>query len=193
MADFRIETDRLVLRDWRDDADWEAFFRHTNTPDVMTWLGGVLDENGRAAQRARVENCSAANGFCFWLVERHDDGGHLAGEVLGFCGLKRADSPGSTVTGEVEIGWRFRKEAWGRGYAKEAAIAAMSAAFDRFGAKRVVSITVIGNEPSWGLMKRLGMTRRPELDYIDDRYDPPWRDAILYDITRDAWQEVDTK
>lgn len=186
MAEFRLETERLVLRDWRE-GDWGEFFRRTNTPAVMEWLGGVLDDTGQAAQRSRVDNCHAANGFCFWLVERKHDGGHLAGETLGFCGLKRADSPGSSVTGEIEIGWRFREDAWGRGYAKEAAIAAMGAAFERFDAERVVSITVEGNTPSWGLMQRLGMTRRPELDYSDDRYDPPWRDAIIYDITSAEW------
>ncbi|GGA12262.1 acetyltransferase [Blastomonas marina] len=188
MAEFRLETERLVLRDWRDE-DWDVFFEHTNTPAVMQWLGGVFDDESREAQRARVENCRARNGFCFWLVERKSDGGHLAGEMLGFCGLKRADAPGSSVTGEIEIGWRFREESWGRGYAKEAAIAALDAAFDRFDAERVVSLTVEGNAPSWGLMKRLGMTRRPELDYADDRFEPPWRDMILYDIARDEWRE----
>ena len=182
MAEFRLETERLVLRDWRE-ADWPAFFRHTNTPAVMRWLGGVLDDHGMAAQRARVESCRAANGFCFWAVERKDDG-----ELLGFCGLKRADAPGSSVTGMVEAGWRFREDAWGRGYAKEAATVTLDAAFGRVGAEEVVAITVEGNAPSWGLMQRLGMVRRPELDYADDRYDPPWRDAILYSIDRKAWE-----
>ncbi len=188
MDDIRFETERLILRDWRDEADWEAFVACTNTPAVMEWLGGVLGEDGRAAQRSRVENCRAVNGFCFWLVERKHDSGHLADETLGFCGLKRADAPGSSVTGEIEVGWRFREDAWGRGYAKEAAIAALDAGFEIFGAERVVSITVEGNAPSWGLMKRLGMTHRPALDYADDRYDPPWRDAVVYDIARDEWQ-----
>ena len=43
MPEFRLETVRLVLRDWRDE-DWEPFYRHTNTPAVMRWLGGLLDE-----------------------------------------------------------------------------------------------------------------------------------------------------
>ena len=50
MAEFRHETERLVLRDWRGD-DWAEFFRHTNTPAVMRWLGGELDAAGMAAQR----------------------------------------------------------------------------------------------------------------------------------------------
>ena len=65
MAEFRLETERLILRDWRGDADWDEFFRVTNTPAVMQWLGDVLDDAGRAKQRARVEACRAKNGFCF--------------------------------------------------------------------------------------------------------------------------------
>ena len=180
---FRHETALLILRDWRGDADWAEFFRVTNTPAVMEWLGGVLDEAGMARQRERVEQCRERNGFCFWAVERKQDGA-----LLGFCGIKRADAPGSTVTGAVEIGWRLREDAWGQGYAREAAEASLALAFNRFGAAEVVALTVAGNSASWGLMRRLGMRRREELDYPDARYDPPWRDTIVYSIDRPTWE-----
>jgi RimJ/RimL family protein N-acetyltransferase len=179
---FRIETDRLVLRDWRAE-DWPRFFEGTNTPAVMRWLGGVLDEAGMAAARARVEACAARHGFCFWAVERKAEGG-----ILGFCGLKRADAPGSSVTGMLEIGWRLREDAWGQGYAREAASAALDAAFDLFAADEVVALTVAGNAPSWGLMQRLGMRRRIELDYADTRFEPPIRDHIVHSIDRAGWK-----
>ena len=47
-----IDTERLRLRDWRDD-DIEPFLRHTNTPAVMRWLGGVRSE---AEMRDVIEN-----------------------------------------------------------------------------------------------------------------------------------------
>ncbi|VVT03668.1 GNAT family N-acetyltransferase [Erythrobacter sp. EC-HK427] len=191
MAAFRHETARLVLRDWREgdegQADWDEQFRITNTAPVMRWLGGVMDAEKLAQQVARVETCRAANEFCFWVVERRDDGGHLAGEMLGMCGLKRADAPGSTVTGSMEVGWRFREDAWGYGYAKEAASAALHLAFTRFGAEQVVALTVDGNAPSWGLMERLGMQRRAELDYEDVRYDAALNPTIVYAITAEQW------
>lgn len=185
MADFRLDTARLTLRDWREE-DWPEFFRATNTPAVMRWLGGVLDDDGMAKQRGRVEACHAANGHCFWMVERKADGA-----LLGFCGLKRADAPGSTVTGAMEVGWRFREDAWGQGYAKEAATASLDAAFDRFGAEEVVALTVDGNTGSWGLMGRLGMRRRAELDYDDPRYGSPWRRSIVYSIDHATWMSRD--
>ena len=189
MADFRMATNRLILRDWAD-ADWAGFFRHTNTLPVMRWLGGVMDEAAQAALRQRIVDCAALHGHGFWVVERRPDGNHLAGELLGFCGIKRADAPGSTVRGQFEIGWRLREEAWGRGYAKEAALASLEAGFTRFGADEIVALTVIGNESSWGLMKRLGMRRREELDYPDDRFEAPLRDTIVYSISRRDWEDA---
>lgn len=175
-----IETERLILRSWRD-ADADDFIRHTNTPWVMRWLGGVKTPDQLRQTVARLTAWQEERGFTFWAVERKQDS-----ELLGFCGIKIADDSGSPVQGEYEVGWRLRQDAWGQGYAKEAAIASVTHAFDRLGAERVVALTVDGNSPSWGLMKRLGMTRRPDLDYSG----PDWADGmvIVYVIGRDEWQ-----
>ena len=176
----------MVLRDWREE-DWDEQWRVTDTPAVMRWLGGSMGSEGRAKQIARIETCKAANGFCFWVVERKADGGHLSGEMLGMCGLKRADAPESSVAGMMEVGWRLREDAWGHGYAKEAAVAALSFAFDRYGANEVVALTVEGNSPSWGLMKNLGMQHRADVDYTDSRYGAELNPTIVYAITAEQW------
>lgn len=183
---FRIETPRLILRDWQEE-DWPPFFLHLNTPAVMQWLGGVMDEAQMAAQRRRIEECRATHGHGFWVVERKADGGHMAGELLGFCGLKRGEAPGSPVEGEFEIGWRLREDAWGHGYAKEAALASLDAAFAHFGAEQVVALTMVENAPSWGLMQRIGMARRADLDHQDMRPHALFRDNIVHAITREQW------
>jgi RimJ/RimL family protein N-acetyltransferase len=171
-----IETDRLLLRNWRE-ADIDTFIRHTNTENVTRWLGGVLtEEAARDWVEQRPVRWQDERGFTFWVVERRADG-----ELLGFCGIKIADSAGSPVKGMYEIGWRLREDAWGQGYAREAAIASLDFAFEGLGADRVVAITFPGNTPSWGLMERLGMTRRPELDYDDARF-PALNPTIVYDI-----------
>jgi len=170
-----IETERLILRDWTE-ADVEPFLRHTNTPAVMRWLGGVRTETDQRESIGRMMRWQEERGFTFSVVE-----GTVDGELLGFCGLKLADTPGSPIEGMHEVGWRLREDAWGQGYAKEAAIATLDFAFDRLGAERVVAITFPPNEASWGLMQRLGMTRRPELDYDDARF-PALNPTIVYDI-----------
>jgi RimJ/RimL family protein N-acetyltransferase len=176
-----IETGRLRLREWTA-ADAEPFIRHTNTPAVMRWLGGVkAPEFLEAVIRERLMAWQERYGHTFWVVERKADDA-----LLGFCGLKIADDPGSPVEGELEIGWRLREDAWGQGYAREAAAASLAFAFGRLQAPRVVALTVIGNAPSWGLMERLGMSRRPDLDYQG----PAWAEGkvIVYSIGRDEWR-----
>jgi RimJ/RimL family protein N-acetyltransferase len=175
-----IETERLLLRNWREQ-DFDDFVQQTNTPAVMRWLGGVKEpEVLRERLAVHFTAWQEERGFTFWVVERKEDD-----ELLGFCGIKIADDAGSPVHGEYEIGWRLREDAWGQGYAKEAAMTSLDFAFDRLEAEQVVALTVAGNEPSWGLMKRLGMTRRPDLDYEG----PDWAETpvIVYVIRRDEW------
>ena len=175
-----IETARLRLREWRE-GDIEPFIRHLNVEPVMRWLGGVrTPEQHVAAVRERFMVWQERHGFTFWALERKEDGA-----LLGFCGLKIADDSGSPVEGEIEIGWRLREDAWGQGYAREAAQASLDFAFGPLAAPAVVALTVQGNRASWGLMQRLGMTRRPDLDYEG----PEWAEGrvVVYRIEREEW------
>ena len=181
MADTIGETERLILRNWRPD-DRAIFLQHLNSPAVMRWLGGVQSIDAYTAAFDRLDGYARDFGHTFWIVERRDDG-----QVLGFCGLKRVNSPGAKNPGDMEVGWRFRESAWGKGYAKEAAIASLDLAFGRFGAPHVVAFTVAGNSGSWGLMERLGMTRRSDLDYEDPRFGAELNPTITYLIDAADW------
>ncbi len=183
MAEFRHETERLILRDWRDE-DWPRFWEATNTPAVMRWLGGVCDAAKRQGAQDRLLSYAREHGHTFWVIERKDDG-----EILGFCGLKRCNQQGGPI-GMMEAGWRLREDAWGKGYAKEAAMASLDLAFGRFAADEVVALTVNGNEGSWGLMKRLGMRRREDLDFASADFDPDNPVIIVYSVDRAAWESI---
>ena len=181
MADIATITDRLILRDWRPE-DRAIFLAHLNSAAVMRWLGGVQDDATYAAAFDRLDGYARDYGHTFWIVERKADG-----EVLGFCGLKRVNSEGAKNPGDMEVGWRLRESAWGQGIAKEAAIASLDLAFGRFAAPHVVAFTVAGNTGSWGLMGRLGMIRRPDLDYHDPRFGPDLNPTITYAIDAADW------
>ena len=181
MADVIAETERLRLRTW-DAADLDEFIRHTNTPAVMRWLGGVWPPADHEKALERIQGYQRDFGHTLWIVERKSDG-----VLLGFCGLKRVNSPGATCAGDFEVGWRLREDAWGQGFAKEAAIASLDLAFGRYGAPHVVALTVPGNVDSQGLMKRLGMARRAELDFEDDRWGPDMNPTIVYRIDAADW------
>ena len=181
MTSIMVETDRLRLREW-GEGDGQRFYDVMNTPAVMRWLGGVQDPAKWQAAVDRLESYQREHGHTFWLVERIEDG-----ELLGFCGLKRLNAEGSDMTGQFEVGWRLHESAWGQGIAKEAAIASLDLAFGRFGAPHVVALTVQENEGSWGLMERLGMTRRKDLDFVDPRYGPELNPTIVYRIDAAEW------
>jgi len=175
------ETSRLRLREW-GEADRTRFYAIMNTASVMRHLGGIQDRGTWDAAFERLKAYQRDFGHTFWLVERSDDG-----ELLGFCGLKRVNAPGTDLTGQFEIGWRLRESAWGQGYAKEAAIASLDLAFGKFGAPHVVALTIEPNAESQGLMKRLRMTRRYDLDFVDQRFGPEMNPAIVYRIDADQW------
>ena len=134
------------------------FVRATNTAAVMEFLGGVQNPEKFQGSFARVSASQEKDGFCFWIVERWSDGA-----LLGFCGLKVGNTP--PIVGEIEIGWRLREDAWGQGYAREAATATLDWAWKNLDCRRVVAITAAGNKRSWGLMERLGMRRVVEMDF----------------------------
>ena len=112
-------TERLILREWVA-GDSDRFYEVMNTPAVMRWLGGVQDRAKWDAAAERLAGFQRDYGHTFWLVERRE-----SRELLGFCGLKRVNAEGTDLVGQFEVGWRFREAAWGQGFAKEAAIAAL--------------------------------------------------------------------
>ena len=152
-----IETDRLILRRW-EDRDREPYAELTADPEVMAWLGGVLDPQQSADHIERMDDHFEAWGYGRYALERKADGA-----FLGYTGVARI-WPGLPVTG-AEIGWRLIRSAWGHGYASEAARAAAHEALDRFGLPEVLAFTAQTNLRSQAVMPRAGFVRDPVRDF----------------------------
>ncbi len=121
-----------------------------------------------------------AIGHCFWALEARD-----GGEFLGFCGLKMAPLGIHGLTGFPEIGWRLARRAWGQGFASEAAQASLDWGW-QMGMTRIVAMTVPANTRSQAVMQRIGMQRRPDLDFDHPLLaaDNPLRPHIATEICR---------
>jgi len=175
-----IQTDRLILRDWRAD-DTAPFNVMCRDPAVMEHLGPLqtLAETGAAI--TRLAAIQAQHGHTFWAIERRDDG-----QFLGFCGLKIAPEHIPGIEGAIEIGWRLRRDAWGKGYAREAAQASLGWGWANLPVDRIIAITTPANARSWGLMLRLGMVRRHDLDFAHPALaaDDPLSAHVTYEIVR---------
>ena len=182
MTEVVAETARLRLRGW-DDQDEVGFYEVMNTPAVMRHLGGVQTREQWRAGFERIRGFISDFGHTFWIVEDK-----ATNDLLGFCGLKRVNAPGAgDLTGTPEIGWRLRESAWGKGIAKEAAIASLDLGFERFGYSRIIAMTIPPNSQSAGLMLRLGMRRREDLDFTDERFGPEVNPQIVYEIAAAEW------
>lgn len=174
-----IDTNRLRLRDWRDQ-DRAPFHAINSDPVVMATLGPLLSRADSDALIDRVAARGAVHGHTFWAVERRDDGA-----LLGWCGLLPGGE-GTPIEGEIEIGWRLGSEYWGVGYAREAAQASIDWAWSALDVPGVAAITSVGNTRSWGLMERLGMTRFPAEDFDHPRVPDgsPLKRHIVYRVAR---------
>jgi RimJ/RimL family protein N-acetyltransferase len=177
-----ITTPRLLLRRWRS-SDRAPFAALNADPEVMRFFPSVRDARQSDELVDRIEATFDSRGYGLWAVERRD-----TGEFIGFTGLNPMPDgvPGS---GRVEIGWRLARAHWRHGFASEAATAGLAFAFGSpgLGLTEVNSITARLNEPSQGVMRRIGMS------YVDDFAHPlidessVLRAHVRYRITREEW------
>ncbi|WEO76721.1 GNAT family N-acetyltransferase [Cryobacterium sp. SO2] len=171
--DFEVRTDRLLLRRWLD-SDREPFARLTADAEVMRFFPAALDRAQSDDLAARADALFDAHGYGLWALERLD-----TGEFIGFTGL--APMPeGIPGSGGVEVGWRLAHAAWGRGFATEAATAALRFGFDTLGLTEVNSITAVINIRSRRVMERLGMRPTGEFDHPRVPAPSPLRRHVRY-------------
>ncbi|MBU6416789.1 MAG: GNAT family N-acetyltransferase [Xanthomonadaceae bacterium] len=142
-----LETARLILRPPRAE-DFEAWAAIARDEEVMRHLGGV---HSRFEAWRRFLACVGAwhiqgfNGFA--VIEKS------SGRWIGRAGPLHPDGwPGD------EIGWTLAREAWGKGYATEAATAAIDWAFDALGWTQIIHCIDPGNTASQAVATRLGST-----------------------------------
>lgn len=171
-----IETERLVLRPWRDE-DRAAFAAINADPRVHDWLGGPIPPEATDAMVDRINAAMAANGFSFWAAEQRADG-----RLAGMIGLSRVAAGDLPVGPCVEIGWRLHPDLWGRGLASEGARAALDWGFGPGGLTEIVAFTAQTNLASQAVMRRIGMTPDPARDFEHPRLAPdhPLRRHVVW-------------
>jgi RimJ/RimL family protein N-acetyltransferase len=184
MAEIVAETKRLVLRRERP-GDLAVWLEHLNTPEVTEKVGGVQAPEKVAESFARMAVAAAEGLLSFYFLALKADG-----TLIGKGGLSRIDTlvAPDELRGAVQTGWTLRADCWGRGYAREAGEAALALAFEQLDLPRVYAQTSQRNTASWGLMERLGMTRRADLDYQDPDYPPVDNPTMVYHLDAAAWR-----
>lgn len=186
-----IETGRLRIRDWTLE-DAPTALDILSRVEVVKWLGDgppVLTKDLDEA-RTKIERWRGRDDppLGHWAIEV-TDAGSLHGRVIGTVllltmpnGDGAAEPRGSEATDrKVEIGWHLHPDAWGHGYASEAATAILRRGFEG-GLDEINAVTHLDNWPSQAVCRRIGMEHR---GVVERWYDGPSEHFVM---TREQWR-----
>jgi RimJ/RimL family protein N-acetyltransferase len=167
-----LETERLRLRPFHE-TDLDAYAAICADPEVMRYVGdrGVLTREDAWRQMAMLLGHWQLRGFGMWAVEER-----ATSTLVGRVGLHYPEG-----WPDREIGWTLARPYWGRGFAFEAARAALTHAFEALRWERAISVIDPDNHRSIRLAERLG-------ERFDHASDVRGHRASIYSVSREAWR-----
>lgn len=161
------ETKRLILRE-TTPADAEQAYLLNLDPEVIRYTGDEAFKSVEEAEKfLTAYDHFKKYGFGRWAVIDKSNN-----EFLGWCGLKY--SPNDN---EYDIGFRFFKKHWGKGYATEAATACLELGFNKFNMPAIIGRAAKQNLASINVLQKIGLT------YLKDA-DCHGEDAVIYKIEK---------
>lgn len=161
-----LETPRLLLREV-EETDVEGFFQMDSDPEVARYVGGVPVQSREQCLEIiqSIQKQYITYGMGRWTVILKE-----TGEFAGWCGLKRIDGEWiNGRTGFVDIGYRFQRQHWGKGYATEAAKPTLEYGFFVLGLKEICAFADLGNTASHHVLTKIGLLSGNEFEYEEER------------------------
>ena len=176
-----METQRLLLRQWRED-DRTPWAKICADPQVMQFLSSARDKATSDAAIDRWMSRIAGQGWSFWAVELK-----ATGQCIGMAGLQVPAEPHPFLPC-TEMGWRLAREQWGHGYATEASRRVLRFGFEDLQLHDVVATTAECNANSEAVMRRLGMSG-PVASFIHPGVPETCllKTHVLYRLTKEQW------
>ncbi|MBY8844426.1 GNAT family N-acetyltransferase [Streptomyces sp. SP2-10] len=185
--DTYLETERLALRHFTaDDAD--LLIELDSDPAVMRYLSGGTPTAPELIRERYLPNILGqyekwGGNLGLFAAHKKDDGAFIGWFIL------RPEPEGPLD--EVELGYRLRRAAWGKGYATEGSRALLGKAFRQLGVRMVWAETMAVNHGSRNIMKKLEMTLAhtiptpPDMEMIDGSE----HGGVRYEITKEQWEQ----
>jgi RimJ/RimL family protein N-acetyltransferase len=151
-----IETDRLLLREFRD-SDFEAYASMVANADVMRYLadGKPLSRSDAWRQMAIFAGHWSLRGFGVWAVEEKS-----SGQFVGRIGCFHPEGWPA-----FEVAYTLARPSWGKGYASEGAAASLRYARETLGRTEIVSVIRPENHGSIRVATKLGATPAELVDF----------------------------
>jgi RimJ/RimL family protein N-acetyltransferase len=177
-----MKTERLTLRECTaDDAD--LLVELDSDPEVMRYLtegrGSEPESIERKTLPRLIDEYRRHPGFGVWAAHTRD------GEFIGWFMLRRHDD---SPPGEVELGYRLRRAAWGRGYATEGSRALLHKGFEELGVTTVVAETMAVNTGSRRVMEKAGLSYRRTYSLDGPPFPGSDQGEVCYSITLAEWR-----
>jgi RimJ/RimL family protein N-acetyltransferase len=185
MSDY-AETERLVLRQFTEH-DADLLIELDSDPAVMRYLTGGQPDLSPAAVRDEVIP-SLLNAYERWhgrfgLFAAHEK------ETGAFIGWFHLRPERTGPLDEVELGYRLRQDAWGKGYATEGSQALVDKGFSELGVTKIWGATMATNVSSQKVMAKVGMTVAESLPTPEDMQgvEGAERGGYRFEITKEQW------
>jgi ribosomal-protein-alanine N-acetyltransferase len=171
-----LETKRFYLRQITMD-DCDVLFRMECTPEINRYTGESLATN-LTDMKAKIERTSQSDyqlhGYGRWAVIDKE-----TGTFMGWAGLKYLPE-----FEQVDLGYRFFPEFWGKGVGTETSIAILHYGFEKLGLTRVIAMAEPANKASIRIMEKVGM----KFDQLAP-YETGSGDVVWYSIDKNEWKE----
>ena len=181
-----LETEHLVLRQFTEE-DVENLVELDSDPAVMKFING-----GRPTPREEIETevlpaflgyYERFEGYGFWAAAEKS-----TNRFVGWFHFRPAKG---APPGEIELGYRLREEAWGKGYATEGSRALIDKGFAELGVERVVAETMVVNAASRRVMEKAGLAfvrvfHQEWPDYIEGQEEGD----VEYALLRSEWERA---
>ncbi|MFJ5677515.1 GNAT family N-acetyltransferase [Streptomyces sp. NPDC093097] len=182
-----LATERLVLRPFTDTAaDADRLFALDNDPEVMRFLNGGKPVSREAIQARSLPRllrdypCWGTRGY--WAAEEK-----ATGAFLGWFEFRPSDERSAAV---VELGYRLRQAAWGKGYATEGSCALVGKGFTGLGVERITANTMAVNARSRRVMEKAGLTfLRSFTGDWPEALEGSEHGEVEYGLTRADWEQ----
>ena len=180
--DYIFKSERLGFRNWAKN-DLTEFAKINADLDVMKHFPKPLTEKETSEFIQRLQTHFEKNRFNYFATEILE-----TGELIGFIGLAYQDYE-TKYTPAVDIGWRIKKDVWGKGYATEGANRCLNFAFVDLKLERIISICPEKNTRSENIMKKIGMAKIGRFKHPKLKEYPDLENCICYEINKNLWQQ----
>ncbi|HMZ63329.1 MAG TPA: GNAT family N-acetyltransferase [Leptospiraceae bacterium] len=173
MKEVFFETQRLLFRNWIE-SDRELLIQMNSDLRVMEFFPRTFTSEESSEWMSRMQLNIKNNGYGFYSVEEKD-----SSSWIGFIGINEVTF-NSDFTPCMEVGWRLKKEFWGKGYATEGGKACISFALNQLSISDIYSFTAKINQRSENVMKKIGLKKVKEFGHPKIEKDHPLHLHVLY-------------